>query len=191
MHFEGAEATITTKDGKIHKIRHPKTYRISQVDESLRFKRTKSEASILAKLKSKGIRVPHVESVTKDTIVMELIDGPKLRDALNTSNAEQLGQLLGTILKNMHDMDIIHGDLTTSNILLEDNALVLIDFGLAYHSTRIEDKAVDLHLLKKSLEAYHHDLAQLCFVAVMNAYNDQTIEHRLQEVEKRGRNKKH
>ena len=54
----------------------------------------------------------------------------------------------------MHKYDIIHGDLTTSNFIINENIYV-IDFGLSFSSKRIEDKAVDLHLFKEILNSCH------------------------------------
>ena len=58
----------------------------------------------------------------------------------------------------MHAIDVIHGDLTTSNMLLRSTSppsIVLIDFGLSYVSSLVEDKAVDLYVLERALASTH------------------------------------
>jgi TP53 regulating kinase-like protein len=64
----------------------------------------------------------------------------------------------------MHDIDVIHGDLTTSNIMINtinsDNnqvkyETVLIDFGLGMMQANAEDKAVDLYVLERAFISTH------------------------------------
>lgn len=90
-----------------------------------------------------------------------------------THAVETLMQLIGREIAKMHVADIIHGDLTTSNMMLRPAApaaeLVLIDFGLAYISTLIEDKAVDLYVLERAFASTHPDSSAL-FEGVLNAY---------------------
>ncbi|KAF4622128.1 hypothetical protein D9613_009468 [Agrocybe pediades] len=89
---------------------------------------------------------------------------------------DDLMQLIGTELAKMHLADIIHGDLTTSNMMLRRTSaedagpeLVLIDFGLSYHSTLIEDKAVDLYVLERAFASTHPD-SEPMFTSVLAAY---------------------
>ena len=71
--------------------------------------------------------------------------------------------------------DIIHGDITTSNVMLQDGKLVFIDFGLGRYSPLDEDKAVDLLVLKKSLQSIDYNLALEYFDAVLKGYDDESI----------------
>jgi len=96
---------------------------------------------------------------------------------------------IGRSVRKLHDANIIHGDLTTSNMILKDK-VYFIDFGLGFFSTRIEDKAVDLFLFKKALESKHHEVWEECFKEVLKAYGDQKVMERLKEIEKRGRYRK-
>jgi TP53 regulating kinase-like protein len=65
-------------------------------------------------------------------------------------------QEIGGIIAKLHDINLIHGDLTTSNILMRpDGRLVAIDFGLSHVSTMIEDKAVDLYVLERAFLSTH------------------------------------
>lgn len=195
----GAEATLErAADGTLLKKRLPKSYRIPMLDARLRETRTKTESAILRKLHTAGINVPAVYAtdIKQGIITLHYIEGQKLRDVLTTGNAMVIGSILGQSIRAIHDKHIIHGDLTTSNIIVSgtpDNAtdytLSIIDFGLAQHSRRIEDKAVDLHILEQSLEAYHWEVKDPCFDAVLNAYGDATVLDRLNLVRQRGKNK--
>lgn len=82
-------------------------------------------------------------------------------------------QLIGVQLAKLHLADIIHGDLTTSNMILRPRTptpeLVLIDFGLSYVSNLVEDKAVDLYVLERAFSSTHPD-SELFFAGVLEAY---------------------
>jgi len=107
---------------------------------------------------------------------------------------ETLLEKIGMEIAKLHLIDIIHGDLTTSNMLLRasNNDLVLIDFGLSYHSTLVEDKAVDLYVLERAFASTHPDSEPL-FASILSAYANRAgkdwdqIRRRLDEVRLRGR----
>lgn len=158
---QGAEAKIFLSENKIIKQRIAKSYRSQQLDEKIRKSRTKKEAKILEKA-SKTINVPKLifpySEQDKYCLVMQHIQGDKISEKLDSYKAtkqKQIMQQLATSLAKLHQQDIIHGDLTTSNMILKQNQLYLIDFGLSFISKRIEDKAVDLHLIKQALQAKH------------------------------------
>jgi Kae1-associated kinase Bud32 len=190
----GAEATIYVDGAVVSKVRENKAYRIEEIDSALITSRTRREAKILTKLAAAGIAVPKVLSTTKTTINMDLVPGTKVRDCLTKTNVSVLSPKIGAILAQMHALDITHGDLTTSNMIWDEEKIWLIDFGLSQVSLRIEDKAVDLHLLKHALESYHHDCFEEAFDLIIKTYsenltNSVEILERLEIVEKRGRNK--
>ena len=120
---------------------------------------------------------------------MEYLDGKKIRDVLSADTAQQLCTEIGQKIRQLHARGIIHGDLTTSNLLWHNHAVYFIDFGLSFHSDKIEDKAVDLHVLKEAFESKHSELSEKCFAVVIKAYGDVNVQKRLSEVERRGRNK--
>ncbi|KAI0740144.1 hypothetical protein C8Q76DRAFT_608586 [Earliella scabrosa] len=111
---------------------------------------------------------------------------------------DSLMELIGTEIAKMHQADIIHGDLTTSNMMLRHPSsrkglqLVLIDFGLAYMSTLVEDKAVDLYVLERAFSSTHPQSEPL-FAGVLKAYETKmgkewaAISRRLDDVRLRGR----
>jgi N6-L-threonylcarbamoyladenine synthase/protein kinase Bud32 len=127
-------------------------------------------------------------------ITMEFIDGKKLSESLDSMKEKlEVSKQIGINLAKLHDNEIIHGDLTTSNMILKDSILYFIDFGLGFTSKRVEDKAVDLHLIKEALEAKHFNIAKQCFEKIlegykMSKYYEEVIQ-RLKKVESRGRYK--
>ena len=189
---DGAEAQVYLNDTHVIKRRVPKEYRIPVLDKKLRVSRVRREQKILEKLLPFGF-VPKVIGTSDTDLQMDFIPGKKIRDLLSKKNAKDIGTQIGFSLGKMHAYDIIHGDLTTSNMLF-NKKLYIIDFGLSYVSSRVEDKAVDLHVLKQALEAYHYDIWELVFSAVVSEYS-KTYERALAVldrcviVEKRGRNK--
>jgi Kae1-associated kinase Bud32 len=193
---QGAEAIIFLKNNQIIKNRIKKSYRWPILDEKLRKQRTKSEAKIINKLNS-IINVPKIISTDQNQILMEFIDGKKLSDNLdNLKNKNEIAEQIGREIAKFHDLNIIHGDLTTSNMIYKEkeNKVYFIDFGLGFHSERIEDKAVDLHLIKQALEAKHFLYWKSLFDSIIKAYNSKDkikILEQLKKVEARGRYKNH
>jgi len=130
----------------------------------------------------------------EDIIEMEFIDGQKIRDVLEKDDYISICKQIGEQVAKIHKKNLIHGDLTTSNFIMKDEKIFFIDFGLSFHSTKVEDKAVDLHLLRQALESKHYTISTECFEAALNGYTIESDEseeiiNRLKQVEKRGRNK--
>jgi len=193
---QGAEAIIILQNNEIIKRRIKKSYRIPFLDEKLRKTRTKKETKLLNILKGK-INIPKLIKINEKEkeIIMEFIPGKRLSEFLDPySNKEQenICKQIGNQLAIIHNLNIIHGDLTTSNMIFHNNKIFLIDFGLGQHSTKIEDKAVDLHLLKQALEAKHFKNFKFLFEKIIENYNPEDkaiILLQLEKVEKRGRYK--
>ncbi len=204
----GAEAVISRENDKLIKYRIPKGYRLKEIDEKLRKFRTRRESKILEKLSF----VPKVFSSDDRNmkITMEFIEGDLLKnvlDNLEIKEREKICERIGEQISEMHDLGIIHGDLTTSNMIirepfLEKNVggkrekeIVFIDFGLGFFSERLEDKATDLRLFRQALESKHYRVFGESYKAVLNGYkkgkNSQEVLKWLEEkVEKRGRYKR-
>lgn len=188
----GAEARLYKKKDLLIKKRVRKNYRLKIIDETLRRERTRREARLLRKARNVGISVPMVVNVGKDEIIMEYVDGELLRDHLDNyglKKREFVCRELGKIILKMHKNNIVHGDLTTSNMILRNDELFIIDFGLAGHSTRVEDKAVDLHLIKQALVAKHNQYWKKYWNFIIKEYKDKLVLARLEKVERRGRKK--
>jgi Kae1-associated kinase Bud32 len=195
---QGAEATILKKDNLIIKNRIKKYYRISEIDNKIREQRTRAETKLLEKA-SKIINCPIPQiSKNKTKITMPFIKGKKLSENLDTFSLKEQRQIcnkIGKSVAKLHNNNIIHGDLTTSNMILEKDKLYFIDFGLGFISHRYEDKAVDIHLLKQALEAKHFTHWKELFKEIINEYKKENKESekvlkQFEKVEKRGRYKK-
>jgi len=192
---QGAEAVISLDNNQITKHRLKKSYRFQVLDEKLRFRRTKSETKIIKKLFN-IIPVPKIIDSDKENIFMEFINGKKLSEHLENLDYKTICKQIAENITKIHNQDIVHQDLTTSNMILsnKDNKVYFIDFGLGFHSRKIEDKAVDLHLLQQALEAKHYKIAEECIKIILNNYkpdNFKLIIKRIKTIEKRGRYKGH
>ncbi len=209
----GAEAVIYLKDNFVIKKRVKKSYRISEIDDKIRKLRTRSEAKLIERA-SKVILVPKISNSSEKSkeIFMEFIDGKKLSEHLDNFDLKEQKSIckkIGENVSKLHDANIIHGDLTTSNMILKDVApkgvprkipgkdfykgqLYFIDFGLGFYSVKVEDRAVDLYLLKQALEAKHFENFKVLFSEVLKKYkckNREKILMQLEKVEKRRRYK--
>lgn len=158
--FNGAEAVLYLdywfNYKIIKKIRKPKDYRQKSLDLKIRKFRTINEATFLHKCKTIGVKTPTVFLVDTNNheIIIEYIEGKTLKDLIENNSLPFSFDKIGEIIALMHKYDIIHGDLTTSNFIINENIYV-IDFGLSFSSKRLEDKAVDLHLFKEILNSCH------------------------------------
>ncbi len=185
----GAEAVLTLDKERVIKERVKKSYRIPELDVKIRNFRTRRETKVLEKLALLEC-VPEVLFSDNECILeTAYIDGKKLSMVFEQEDYVSIAQQIGEIIKKIHDVGIIHGDLTTSNMILKNNTVYVIDFGLSFFSHKIEDKAVDLHLLSQALESKHHLISKKVFAAVKQAYNNSDVLTRLEQVELRGRNK--
>ncbi|RMD58184.1 Kae1-associated serine/threonine protein kinase [Candidatus Woesearchaeota archaeon] len=192
---QGAEAIISRKGNVVVKERISKGYRHKSIDSRLRKLRTRKEARLLQKLKSAGIAAPALLNSCEKSmrLEMEYLEGPKVRDVLD-SNVE-LAREIGLLVGRLHANDIVHGDLTTSNMILSDGKIHLIDFGLSSVSLKVEDKAVDLQVLLRALLSKHSGVFDVAYDLVLEGYFQENpsageVVARLDVVESRGRNKK-
>tara|TARA_Y100000310_G_C20415289_1_gene684010 strand:- start:45 stop:650 length:606 start_codon:yes stop_codon:yes gene_type:complete len=191
---QGAEALISlNSENQVLKSRVSKGYRLPILDKKMRKSRTKKEAKILTKALPL-IPVPKLIKSDPFSLEMEFIEGEKLSDSL--PNASNICETIGKQIAILHNNDIVHGDLTTSNMILssKDNKLYFIDFGLSFISKKPEDFAVDLHLIKQALEAKHFKHFDSFFSSVLNGYTSENqdsskVLKRLEKVESRGRYK--
>ncbi|CAO3583116.1 unnamed protein product [Absidia cylindrospora] len=206
---QGAEARVfhlstflTMDDGCIAKERFKKTYRHPDLDRQLTARRVTQEARCLYRCSKAGMDTPavYLVDIQKATIYMERIIGTTVKRLLLDNQHNQYASLdfvsmadkIGMALGKMHSIDIIHGDLTTSNLMLRENgSLVTIDFGLSYGSTMPEDKAVDLYVLERAFSSTHPSTERL-FANILTSYTNhykqsKPILNKLEEVRLRGR----
>lgn len=194
----GAEADIYLDDwyGKraVRKVRKPKSYRNKILDLEIRTKRTLHEAEMLSYAKRASISSPLLYFVDSQNseIVMQYIKGKLVRDLI--AKNLRLCKKMGIYAAKLHANNIVHGDLTTSNFIVNDSKLVLIDFGLAYHSDRTEDKAVDIRLIKEIMSSAHASVFKEAFDNFIKGYESvagkqltSKVISKVAEIERRGR----
>ena len=196
---QGAESILYLEKGVITKDRIKKSYRIKELDEKIRKSNTRRETRILEKA-SKLIPVPELlsHSDKENKIQMEFLKGQLLKNIFNDLTIKKRNEIckqMGKQIAILHFNNIIHNDLTTSNMILKDQKLYFIDFGLSFISLKTEDKAVDLKLLRQALESKHYAVSNTSFNYILNGYKSipkqyQEVVNRLKQVEKRGRYKR-
>ena len=196
---KGAEAdiyaTIWNGLNSILKIRKKKDYRVHSLDMRIRTLRTIREAKMISETKSFGITTPLVYFVDekKCEIYLQFIKGKLVRDLpLNKiiKMCTEIGRIVGTLHKN----GIMHGDLTTSNFILSNRGLVVLDFGLSQKTDKIDDYAIDLRLFKEVLNSAHAQIVEDAWVSFVLGYRkilgnmltEKILSH-VSVIEKRGR----
>ncbi|PAV14995.1 bud32 kinase [Pyrrhoderma noxium] len=226
--LEDSNADISyTSKPVLFKYRFKKNYRHPTLNASLTKSRVNGEARALKKCQISGVCVPrvHMVNASEGVIALEWIEGNSVRvllgeedeeseplEANEEQNAESLSEplssynisqselmtLIGIEIAKMHKANVIHGDLTTSNMMLRKSSknngaeLVLIDFGLSFNSASVEDKAVDLYVLERAFSSTHPDSESL-FEMVLTSYSEEMgtawepLKKKLDEVRLRGR----
>lgn len=190
--FEGAPA--------LSKKRVKKGYRVKALDDCIRKTRAKSEAKLL-KEASAVVNTPKIFrlGLEDSEIVMEFIGGVPLKQAIGKNPL--LCVEAGKCIRRLHDAGIIHGDLTTSNIIFlkkpndpelaarvgQKGPLFFIDFGLGFFSKKLEDRATDLVVFKKTFNATHSGIKN-GWALVMEGYAPTAdLSARMAAIEKRAR----
>ncbi|MBN1785428.1 MAG: Kae1-associated serine/threonine protein kinase [Candidatus Methanofastidiosa archaeon] len=204
---QGAEAKIyscrfeeyfgtDSKGDLIIKERISKGYRIRELDERIVLQRTLSEAKLLHEAKMAGIPTPVIYFIDKrkHALVMEKVGGQRVKEELVGSPKESMGliEAVGRSVGLMHGNNIIHGDLTTSNMIHRGDEVVFIDFGLGEFSSEVEKQAVDAHLLKQALKSTHFDFWEEYWEAFKQTYcrtyrKGREVLERIGDIELRGR----
>jgi TP53 regulating kinase and related kinases len=161
----GAEADLFVSQLPPWKVvvkrRVRKSYRNEQLDAGIRKERTVKESAVIHESKLAGARTPSILGLDLEhsSIIMTFVEGSLARNVVDTMGGTERNSLLeelGRQVGHLHSAGIIHGDLTTSNIILSNDARpFLIDFGMAGRSREPEDFGTDLHLLQRSLAATH------------------------------------
>lgn len=204
---QGAEARVfeSTFVGRrsIIKERFSKKYRHPVLDSKLTLKRLNAEARCMTKARRLGVCTPVLYAVDPIlyTLTFEYVEGCSVKDILleigsNGGDSKRLSDIamqIGVAIGKLHDGGLIHGDLTTSNMLIRSgtNELVLIDFGLSFTSTIPEDKAVDLYVLERALLSMHSSCGNLMEL-ILASYRKtskqwSSTSNKLAQVRQRGR----
>ncbi|CAM9003012.1 unnamed protein product [Rhodiola kirilowii] len=204
---QGAEARVFESNfggrRSVVKERFSKKYRHPSLDAMLTIKRLNAEARCMTKARRLGVLTPVLYAVdtVQHTLTFEYVEGRVVKDVLlefGTNRVDEEGMTnltvqIGVAIAKLHDGGLVHGDLTTSNMLIEiaTNKLVLIDFGLSYTSSLPEDKAVDLYVLERALLAMHSSCGNV-IECILSAYKKSSKQwsssmNKLAEVRQRGR----
>lgn len=196
---KGAEADIyqtTWQNSKaILKIRKIKNYRNPVLDSKIRKQRTIKESQMISFVKSFGIPTPLVYFVDLEnsSIIMQEIPGKPVHD-LAESKIIELSKTIGKLVGRMHKNGVMHGDLTTSNFILFQNTIFVIDFGLSQNTIKSEDHAVDLRLIKEILNSAHAQIMEQAWRNFLLGYKSivgneyfTKITKLVSEIESRGR----
>jgi TP53 regulating kinase-like protein len=199
---KGAEADILLDPDwngvtAVIKRRGEKQYRIPELDTAIRRARTIREATVIHRAKEAGVPTPLIYRVDPEgaVIVMEHVEGPKVRDIVDRLSPEERRSLFAEIGRKaglLHGAGISHGDLTTSNIIWSRGRAVFIDFGLAEMSEDVEARGVDLNLMYRMLMSTHYEHTEELFEAFKEGYRETLAAapealDRMDEIAKRGR----
>lgn len=204
---QGAEAKLykTVYLGKVAiiKERFPKKYRNPLLDEHILKDRMRSEAKGLLRSKVAGVSSPAVYCVDMETrrLYIEYIQGITVKDYIDKQESvegnielDNIANKIGSNIAKIHKDNLIHGDLTTSNMLIENTSsnFYLIDFGLSFVSAAAEDKGVDLYVLERALtstHAYAEKILNIILKSYANTYKSGSKEvlKKYEEVKARGR----
>lgn len=199
--YQGAEAKIITSTylgyDVVKKQRVQKRYRIKEIDNLLIKTRTKEEAKVMGLARTKGVSVPLIYDVdlAEGCITFEYLKGDRVKDIFDRITDEERKKLCTTIgnqIALLHNAEIIHGDLTTSNMIKVNKRVYFIDFGLSEISAEIEARGVDLHLLMEALESTHSKHASF-FSSVLDGYkktydgDTKLVERKIHDIIRRGR----
>jgi TP53 regulating kinase-like protein len=201
---KGAEASLYLTDWHGRKVviktRLPKKYRPKALDEQIRSYRTVHEPQLMHEAKAAGVSTPliYMVNLPESSIVMEYVEGQQVKQLLNSvSKAERhdLCVRIGESIGRLHREGLIHGDLTTSNMILSSEGKVFfVDFGLGEKNSELEAQGVDLHLMKRALQSTHYQFWEECFQAVLCGYTAvlgvelaEKVYEKIREIERRGR----
>jgi len=201
---KGAEASLYLQNWHNRKVimkkRLSKKYRIQELDRTIQAQRTKRESQIMHKAKEAGVPNPIVYFVDllNSTIVMEFIEGKQVKQVLNdlpSNERIKICKHIGELVGKLHVAGIMHGDLTTSNMILTPkDDIVFIDFGLSEQTWEVEARGVDLHLMKRAIMSTHFMHADECFKSVIDGYEKvlgkkatAEVLDKITEIERRGR----
>ncbi len=199
---KGAEAELYRQiwmgRDAVLKRRIKKTYRNPDLDIYIRTTRTSLEAKLLSEARHLGVPTPIVYyfDLKNTEIIMSYIPGPPLKKIIpemDRGSLEETFALVGRLVGSLHKGGIVHGDLTTSNMLLKGDLLFLIDFGLGDHTLDLEARGVDIHLMRRALESSHHEVSKWAYEGFISGYEtimgDDTkdVLRRVGEIRRRGR----
>jgi TP53 regulating kinase-like protein len=201
---KGAEASLYAANwhGRkvVVKIRIPKRYRPEAMDKQIRSYRTVHEPQLMHEAKVAEVPTPliYMVNISEASITMEFVEGQQIKQLLNRTTPDkrkEICTLIGELVGKLHRHGLIHGDLTTSNMILSpEGKIFFVDFGLGEKNVEVEAQGVDLHLMKRALQSKHYLFWEECFKAVQYGYSSvlgaetaEKVYEKIKEIERRGR----
>lgn len=201
--YKGAEADVIRAKwcgiDAVYKVRKVLPYRLAVLDSEIRRQRTIHEAEMISSAKRAGVGTPYLYFVdpANATLVMEFVEGHRMKDLVSSARRDDVAALfeqLGADTARLHLTGIMHGDLTTANVVKRGGGLVFLDFGLSVHSSRVEDHAVDLRLIKETIVGAHSSIAAPALDSLFKGYERvagrvraKAVFKQLRAIERRGR----
>lgn len=188
---KGAEATLYIEGKVLIKYRKRKGYRIKEIDGPLRYRRTQAEFKALKRCAEWGVPVPTTIKIAGrgDKLYMNFVEGKQIDYAFSPTIMIRVGEAVA----KMHSAGVIHGDLTTANMLVDSGKVTLIDFGLSYFSRKDEDRATDIAMFKSALRSRHPGRYEAAYKLFIGSYHKRIgkefkgIETHLKDIERRRR----
>ena len=201
---KGAEASLYLADWNekkvIVKTRIPKRYRPEALDRQIRSYRTLHEPQLMHEAKAAGVPTPliYMVNVPKASITMEYLEGQQIKQLLKNIPKDERQRIcieIGELIGKLHRHGLIHGDLTTSNMILSpEGKIFFVDFGLGEKTIEVEAQGVDLHLMKRALQSTHYQFWEECFKNVLYGYSSilgveatEKVFEKIKEIQRRGR----
>lgn len=197
--IHGAEATVSIGEylGRraLIKIRPPKSYRLPEIDARIRNLRTRNEARIMKDARDAGVRTPCIYDIDlkECSIVMEYIEGKAVKEVLDEhpERADEICRKIGAAVARMHSAGICHGDLTTSNMIMEGDDICFIDFSMGCVKADLEDIGVDFRLLERAFSSAHVGLESSFEVLTEEYFSDipdaKAVKRKLTDIKNRCR----
>jgi TP53 regulating kinase-like protein len=201
---KGAEASLYIAQWHglkvVIKVRTPKKYRPAELDMKIRTYRTVHEPQLMHEAKAAGVPTPliYMVNVPEASLTMQYIEGQQIKQLLNkcpTDGRRELCVTIGELIGKLHRVGLIHGDLTTSNMILSPvGKIFFVDFGLGEKNSEVEAQGVDLHLMKRALQSTHYQFWEECFknvrlgyISVLGVESAEKVYEKISEIERRGR----
>jgi Kae1-associated kinase Bud32 len=160
----------------VFKRRVRKEYRNPDLDLFIRGSRTSLESKLLAEARRNGVPTPVVFFIDLQSfeIIMSYVPGSPIKNVIPCmadAEVQQRFTEIGEMVGRMHKGGLVHGDLTTSNIIVDGKKVFFIDFGLGERTVELEARGVDIHLMRRALESSHHRVSKIAYASFIGGYS--------------------
>jgi Kae1-associated kinase Bud32 len=135
----------------------------------------------LAEARRAGVLTPSVLATGDFKIFMEYIRGERIKEYLNSGISDderaKIATEIGKNVGKLHSHGIVHGDLTTSNMILKEGKIYFIDFGLGELTRRTESIATDLSVLEEAFKSTHFRHLNILWDNFIKGYRQTNEQH--------------